>query len=207
VGRLEEQKLASLVGLALSLAILIITITEQIQLHRSLGEAAALGAIIDVSPDQFQMNFRIALALGLGSICLWSRRANSVAVFIGVLFWGIGLLLFFERNVFDRPEPVVHVAGLSCLVFAIICIRRQWAGVLNAILSGFFVLINYVLWYSWTQRVRQVSESGRIYPDTTLNNLLADAHAWHIVVLGITICLLGWEVRLLTRRMRVAKSG
>jgi hypothetical protein len=120
-------------------------------------------------------------------------------VVIGVLLWGFGFLIFLGPDVFDRSEPVVHIAALGFLVLAIVCLRRPWGGVLNGILAGLFVLINYVLWYMWTQRLKQISEGGRVYPDTPLNNLLADAHAWHVIVLGLTICLLVWQSRLLTR--------
>lgn len=207
MGVAKEQRLVSLVGLLLALTILTISVIEQIQLHRALREAEALGAIIDVSPDQFQMNLRIALALGIGSTCLWSRRANTAAVVIGALLWVFGFLVFLSPDVFDRPEPMVHIAALVFLVLAILCLRRDWSGILNGILSGLFVLINYVLWYMWTQRLKQFTQGGRVYPDTALNNLLADAHGWHVIALGLTICLLVWQSRLLMRLPRRGRSS
>ena len=203
----HEQRILSITGLACSLSFLTITIAEQIELHRALSEAAALGAIIDVSPDQFQLNFRTALALGLGALCLWSSRARKIALVIAATFLSFGLLLFSQNNVFDRTEPLIHITGLAVIIPAVVLIRRQWSDMLDAILAGVFVLVNYLDWFLWTQRIKRNAEVARLYPYTRLNNLLYGAEIWHVVVFLVTIGLLAWELRLLIKRYRLREDG
>jgi hypothetical protein len=202
-----EQRVLSITGIVCSLCFLSITIAEQIKSHRALREAAALGAIIDVSPDQFQLNFRIALALGLGALCLWSSRARKIALVIAATFLGFGLLLFSQNDVFDRTEPLIHIAALSVIVSALVLIRREWSDLLDAFLAGTFVLINYLDWFLWTRRIKQYGEVASLYPYTKLNNLLYGAEIWHVVVLLVTIGLLAWELRLLIKRCRLREDG
>jgi len=204
----HEQKLLSLTGLGLALAGLTVTIVEQVQLQRSLKEAEALGAIVDVSPDQLQMNVRVSLALLLGSVSLWSGRANKIAIVVAVVFLGMSALTYADENPFDRAEPLIFVTAIGCLAIAIVYIRRQYGDLLTAGLASAFVLVNYVLWFFRTQRIKELAAVEELYPHTRLNNFLYGAHPWHIVFLMLTTGLIVWEVRVLKRRMtkRVAAA-
>ena len=203
----REQRLLSVTGLCLALAALTVTIVEQVQLQRSLEEAAALGAIIDVSPDQLQMNVRVSLALVLGSVSLWSNLANKVAITVAVVFLGIASLTYLETSPFDRAEPLILATAICCLAIAIVCIRLRHGDLLTAGLAAAFVLVNYVLWFLWTQRIKQFAGVEELYPKTRLNNLLYGARPWHIVFLMVTSALIVWEVRLLKRRMSDAPGA
>jgi len=175
-----EQKLVSVVGLTVAIVAFTLTIIEQIQIDKSVREAAALGAIIDVSPDQFQFNFRVALALALGSISLWSGRANRWAIVAGFVFWAAAFLLFLDLSPFDREKPIVHITGLAGLVAAGSAIRRRQSGFLTAVLAGTFILVNYFLWFLSTERLKRLAERDELYPYTRLNNLLYGASWWHV---------------------------
>lgn len=170
-------------------------------MQRSLEEAAALGAIIDVSPDQLQLNVRVSVALALGSVSLWSNRANKAAIIVALLFLGVSCLAFGGSSPFDRAEPLIFVAAVCCLAGAIFGGSYPRSHLLTAGLAEGFVLVNYVLWFLWTQRIKRFAEVEKLYPNTRLNNLLYGAHPWHVVFLVITIGLIVWECRLLKRRM------
>jgi hypothetical protein len=195
-----EERLVSFLGCGIALSVITLSIIEDIQVQRSVREAAAFGWIVDVSPDRMQMNFRMALALAVGSISLWSPRGRRWTIFLTALLVGFSLLLFSQTKPFDRSEPVIHLAAISCLTVAIIFIRRPRSNLLTALLAGVFVLVNYVDWFWYTQRLKRLSESESLDPYTRLNNLFYGAHPWHVVLLAVTICLIIWEVRLLARR-------
>lgn len=197
----NEQRLLSIIGVGVALTALTLTIIEQVQLQRSLAEAASLGAIIDVSPDQLQMNLRVSLAFALGAIALWSNRAHKVAAIAAALLVGIGILLFAETNPFDRAEPQIHITGICFLAIALVCIRWRHGDLLTAGLAEAFVAVNYLLWFMWTQRIKRFAEVEQLYPNTRLNNLFYGARPWHIVFLAVIGVLIIWECRLLKRRL------
>jgi len=186
--RAGEEKLVCLIGVAVALSALTLAIIEDIQVQRYVREAAAVGWIVDVSPDQMQMNLRMGLALALGSISLWSLRARYVAIVTSALLVGFSLLLLGQTNAFDRSEPIIHLAAICCVMVAIVFIRHKGSNSLTAALAGIFVLVNYLDWFFFTQRIKRLSESQYLYPNTQLNNLLYGAHPWHVVLLAATIC-------------------
>jgi hypothetical protein len=201
-----EQKLVSFIGLLLSAAILTITFIEQGQLQRSIREAADVGVIIDVSPDQLQLNIRVGLALGLGALSLWSPRLKNAALVAAALFWGFSYLISLGTSPFDRAEPLIHLFIVACLLIAVVFMRRRWSDVLNAMLFGIFVLFNFLMWALWTQQIKQFSEARELYPPTWLNNLLYGAQSWHVVVLALTLCMLAWDLRLVMTRRAGARA-
>jgi hypothetical protein len=182
-----------------------IAVVEQSRLHESLVQAAAAGIIVDVSPDQFQLALRIAFSLILGSICLWSKFANRLAVVVAALIFLLAVPFSFADSVFDRAEPEILMAALIILAIAVIFYRRDWSGTLNAMLAAVFVILNFIAWFVWTERIKRNAEVETLYPNTRLNNTLYGAEPWHLVLLLWTLILLVWAARLMLKESKKIK--
>jgi hypothetical protein len=57
-----ERRVLSILGSIVGAGVLTTSIVEQWRLHRWLAQASAMGISVDVSPDKFQLELRVALA-------------------------------------------------------------------------------------------------------------------------------------------------
>ena len=202
-----ERRVLAILGSLVSVGALVISIVEQFRLHRSIEDAAALGLIIDVSPDQFQLNIRVALSLFLGSVCLWSKRTNHVAIIAAGLMFLIVVPFYSIDAVFDRAEPEILLAAAVALAIAAICFHQDWSQALNSALAAIFVLINFAGWLVWTERIKRSADVRELYPHTRLNNTLYGAEPWHLLILSWTLIVLIGAVRLIFRESKQRKRN
>jgi len=192
-----ERRVLAILGSIVGAGVLTTSIVEQWRLHRWLAQASAMGISVDVSPDKFQLELRVALALTLGAICLWSKWTNRAAIVIAALSFLITVPAYFASGVFDRAEPEILLAAAVTLAIAAICFRREWSQALNTALAAIFVLINFASWLVWTERIKRSAGVRELYPHTRLNNTLYGAERWHLIILFWTLIVLIWAVRLI----------
>jgi hypothetical protein len=164
---------------------------------QSLEAAAEAGWVIDYSWDPLQRDLRITLALLLGAVALWSRRGTKAALIAGlVAFAGIEFITWSiaPRNTFHRIEIEFHVLGGALLVFAAILWMRGANDLMIAILAPAYVLLEFVLWFVSTIRMKALLGVDRLEPPTVLNNFFSGAHWWDLLPLPLSLLMILFSI-------------
>ena len=149
------------------------------------------GWAIDYSVDPIPRDARLTLALLLGGVAVWSRKATK----IGLIIYGCvyPLLEFYtwvvasRHGAFDSTEPAVHIAGAVVLFSGIVLWLRGKSTIIISALAPAYVSFEYLIWYIETNQLKDAAGVAMLAPPTPLNNLLHGAHWWH-VVLFVFIC-------------------
>jgi hypothetical protein len=171
-----------------------------IQLSERIAALAKDGSsIIDLSPDQFQMEARVGFAFVFASAISWSRGASTKWLVAAVTWLGIVDLIYLASNVFFGRihQPFTHVATVTLILAGAVIWWRKGSQVLISVLAPLYLLTNYCLWYRDTQHIKEAAGVQVLYPPTFLNNLLYGAEWWHVLYLVLSLIVLIWIVRLI----------
>ncbi len=169
---------------------------EFFELHRKVEALYKYGIIIEISPDQFELDGRVGFGLIFSSAALVSRRAARNSLIAAMLWSRFVELLFSGSNPFDAFEPLAHLATWVLLLAAIVLWWSKASLALISALGPLYLLINYVLWYRYTQHVRVNAGVAMLGPGL-LDNILYGAQWWHVLDLGLSLIMLVWIVRLI----------
>lgn len=190
------RKAISILGFATILLAVIWRIANAINQNEFLESVRELQFAIDTSPDSLQRDLRISLALFLGALSLWSRRGAKTALVTAlVLFLGIECItwLAMSRSPFDKTELEYHlVAGGLIAIGAILWVRGTNYLVI-AMIAPAYIIIEGIVWYGSTIRMRDLLGVDRLQAPTIINNLFFGAHWWHLVVMGFSVFMILYE--------------
>jgi hypothetical protein len=171
------------------------------ELHRKVEALYKYGIIIEIGPDQFELDARVGFGLIFSSAALISRRAARNSLIAAMLWSGFVELLFSGSNPFDAFEPLAHIATWVLLLAAIVLLWRKASLALISALGPLYLLINYVLWYRYTQQIRVNAGVPMLGPGL-LDNTLYGAQWWHVLYLLLSLIMLVWMVRLILTERR-----
>lgn len=184
--------------------IAVATILWAVLAETLLSESASeSGWAIDFSPDPLQRDTRLALALILGGVAVWSQKAAKVAL---IVFACLYPLLEFQSwvvasryNPFDRTEPAVPVIGAVVLFSGIVLWWRRASSIMISALAPAYVLFEFLIWHIESNRLKDAADVAKLNPPTLLNNLLQGAHWWHVVVFLSSALMMLWQMKLLLK--------
>lgn len=187
------RKLIAIFAFAVVAAAVLWGIQNLMEQKRSLGAISETVWAIDISPDSLQRDLRFTFALLLGAIALWSRRGALIAlitalvVFVGIEFttW-----LIAPRNVFDRTEVEYHLLAAALIGIAIILWLRGANYLMIAILAPGYILIESMVWYISTIRLKALLGVDQLQSSTTINNVFYGAHWWHVFTMGLSVLMI-----------------
>ena len=188
-----QRKVIAIFVFAVVAATVLWGIHNVMEQKRSLEAISDASFAIDISPDSLQRDLRLTLALLLGAVALWSRRGTKIALVAAlILFAGIEFMTWVvaPQNAFDRSELEYHVLAGALIVIALILWIRGTNDLMIAILAPTYILIESVVWYISTIRMKAVLDVDQLQPTTSFNNVFYGAHWWHVSIMALSVLMI-----------------
>lgn len=188
-----RRKVIAFFAFAVVAATVLWGIHDLMEQKRFLDGISEAAWAIDTSPDSLQRDLRVTLALLLGAVALWSRQGTKAALVTSlVLFVGIEFTtwLIAPRNAFDRTEVEYHLLPGVLIVIAVFLWLRGTNYLIIAILAPAYILMESILWYISTIRMRALLDVDQLQPPTTINNLFVGAHWWHVSIMALSVLMI-----------------
>ena len=191
----ESRWLSLLIGVV-GLAITTWAFVHWFQVQRAVEALAKQGMYIDITPGPFFRDVRLGFFFVLASFVLLSRRAARHTLSAAVVL----LLIIAVLVLVVGGNPSYLRAFLVEAILLLIAVVLWWRKASLPLISGIgplYLLINYFIWYLFTQDLKRDAEVEILQPDTLLNNTLYEAQWWHVLYLLLSLIMLVWIMRLI----------
>lgn len=156
--------------------------------------------------DFTKLNERLTAVLG--SLSRTERRfIRAVAILAAALSTALVTLQYIELTQLSLVEAQswgmtsyaltdfwLRLRTALALIVNLVCIYRfRPKGFLGSAMPLFWVIIEYILWFRWSLRLKEALDIGRLPEPSILG--FYHAVSWDMAVLGLTILLVAWTVR------------
>lgn len=191
-----QRKSIAVLIFVIAVATSVWLVVNVMQQDRLLEEANKAIWAIDFSPDSAQRDLRLLIALVISGVALWSRNGTRIAIWAGFVLFGAAELIawvILPTNAFDRTDLEYHILAAVTLVLGVILWIRGFNDLMIALLAPAYVLMEFLLWYVSTVRLKALLSVDQGDPTSSINDFFYGAHWWHICVglLSLLIIIFG----------------
>jgi hypothetical protein len=189
-----KRKITTIIIVLVATIALLGKFLDMVKQTQDLEEAGKLGMAIDISPDGFQRDIRIILALVLSAMTLWSEKIAKIGLLSYFIFYTIVELLiqivFPYKNIFSTTAIEIHLLPAIALSISLfVWWKKVWDLSVISLVAYFYILAEYLFWVLHTINAYRQAEATI----SSLTILFSGWHFWHYSIFIFTFLLLFWQ--------------